>query len=65
MPRTASAKRKPRKAAPSAQFKVAAPKLAIVPAAAAEKRIRGVKLKTVSTLTMIFALLCLGAFMAR
>ncbi len=64
MPKTASAKRKPRRAAGSAQFVPASLKLAIVPATAAEKRGRGVKLKTVSTLTMAFALLCLGAFMA-
>ncbi len=64
MPKSASAKRKPRRAAGSAQFVPASPKLAIVPAVAAEKRVRGVKLKTVSTLTMAFALICLGAFMA-
>jgi len=40
--------------------------LAIVPAPVAEppKPPRGVKLKTVSRLTLLFALLCLGAFMA-
>ena len=64
MPRTTSTKKKPRRAAASAQFVPASPKLAIVPATAAEKQVRGVKLKTVSTLTMAFALLCLGAFMA-
>ncbi|HXU20983.1 MAG TPA: VOC family protein [Verrucomicrobiae bacterium] len=64
MSRIASAKRKPRKDATSTQFKTVAPKLAIVQAAAPEKRVRGVKLKTVSTLTMGFALVCLGAFMA-
>ena len=63
MPKT-SAKRRPRRPAPSAQLQEASPKLAIVPSAAAEKRVRGVKLKTVSTLTMAFALLCFGAFMA-
>lgn len=39
---------------------------AIVPAPVAElpRPPRGVKLKTVSRLTLLFALLCLGAFMA-
>jgi len=64
MPKRTSAKRKPRRVAASAQFVPAAPKLAIVPAAGGEKPVRGVKLKTVSTLTMTFALICLGAFMA-
>jgi len=64
MPKTASAKKKPRRADASAQLKAASPKLAIVPAAGEEKMVRGVKLKTVSTLTMAFALVCLGAFMA-
>ncbi len=64
MPRTASKKKKPRRAGIVTQFPPAAPKLAIVPAPVAEKQARGVKLKTVSTLTMAFALLCLGAFMA-
>jgi predicted enzyme related to lactoylglutathione lyase len=62
-PKTTSAKKKPRRSAASAQLKAVAPKLAIVPAAE-EKKVRGVKLKTVSTLTMAFALLCFGAFMA-
>ena len=64
MPKTASAKKEPRRTAPPSQLKAAPPKFAIVPAAGEEKRARGVKLKTVSTLTMGFALLCLGAFMA-
>ena len=38
------------------------PQLAIVPAP--EKPVRGVKLKTVSRFAMVFALLCLGAFLA-
>lgn len=63
MPKTTSARKKLRRATASAQLKAASPKLAIVPAAE-EKKVRGVKLKTVSTLTMGFALLCLGAFMA-
>ena len=64
MPKTALVKRKPRRAGPLAQLKAASPKLAIVAAACEEKRVRGVKLKTVSTWTMAFALVCFGAFMA-
>jgi predicted enzyme related to lactoylglutathione lyase len=64
MPKTASVKEKPNRATASAQLKAALPKLAIVPATGEEKKVRGIKLKTVSTLTMAFALLCLGAFMA-
>lgn len=64
MPKTALVKRKPRRAAAFAELKAASLKLAIVPAACEETEIRGVKLRTVSTLTMAFALLCLGAFMA-
>jgi predicted enzyme related to lactoylglutathione lyase len=64
MPRTASKKKRPRRAGIVTQFPPATPKLAIVPAPVAAKQARGVKLKTVSTLTMAFALLCLGAFMA-
>lgn len=41
---------------------VPASQLAIVPAP--EKPVRGVKLKTVSRFAMVFALLCLGAFLA-
>ena len=64
MPKIAPAKQKPRRASASAQLKAVAPKLAIVPAAGEEKRLAASKLKMVSTLTMAFALLCLGAFMA-
>ncbi len=64
MPKTASAKRKPGRVAASPQFVPGSPKLAVVPLAAEEERVRGVKLKTVSMLTMIFALVCFGAFMA-
>lgn len=64
MPKSTSVKRKPRPAAASAQIVQASPQLAIVATVAAGKRVRGVKLKTVSTLAMAFALLCLGAFMA-
>ncbi len=65
MPKSTSAKRKPRRATASAQFVPASPKLAIVPAAAAEKRVRGVKLKTVSTLTMAFRAAMLGRVHGR
>ena len=64
MPKIAPAKQKPRRASASAQLKAAAPRLAIVRAAGEETKVRGIKLKMVSTLTMAFALLCLGAFMA-
>jgi len=44
------------------------PKLALVPTPvktpAEEKSVRGVKLKAVSTFTLIFALLCVAAFAA-
>jgi len=40
------------------------PMPAAVPAPAEAKRVRGVKLKTVSTFTLIFALLCVAAFSA-
>lgn len=62
MPKTA-ARRKPRRAPASPRLEAVSPKLAIVPAVEG-RRARGVKLKTVSALTMAFALLCLGAFMA-
>lgn len=64
MPKTASAKKKLRRAEVYARPKSTPAKLAIAPAPVTEKQVRGVKLKTVSTLTMAFALLCLGAFMA-
>jgi len=64
MPRIGSAKRKPRRVVAAAQASHAQPKLAIVPEPKAKLPARGMKLRTVSTLTMLFALLCLGAFMA-
>jgi len=64
MPRTESAKRKASRSATIAQAGPELPRLAIVPVTGSKGRVRGVKLKTVSVLTMAFALLCLGAFMA-
>ena len=59
MPRTRSR----RKSSPRRARNIApVPQLAIVPAP--EKPVRGVKLKTVSRFAMVFALLCLGAFIA-
>jgi hypothetical protein len=59
MPRTKSR----RKTSPQrVRNVVPVPQLAIVPAP--EKPVRGVKLKTVSRFAMVFALLCLGAFIA-
>jgi hypothetical protein len=59
MPRT----RSKRKTSPQRARNIApAPQLAIVPAP--EKPVRGVKLKTVSRFAMVFAVLCLGAFIA-
>src|SRR5580658_10322635 len=43
---------------------VLVPMPAVVPATAEPKRVRGVKLKTVSTFTLVFALLCVAAFCA-
>jgi hypothetical protein len=37
----------------------------LAPASVKKERIRGVKLRTVSTLVMLFALACLGAFIAE
>jgi hypothetical protein len=63
MPNVAVRRRRPRNSRRAMQ-----PKLALVPAPARvqveEKPVRGVKLKTVSTLTLAFALLCVAAFAA-
>ena len=64
MPNLATArKRRPRNHRQAMQ-----PKLALVPMPVSppedQKPVRGVKLKTVSTFTLIFALLCVAAFAA-
>ena len=61
MPNVAAPRMRPR-----GSRKAQAPKLALVPTPtpAEEKPVRGVKLKTVSTFTLIFALLCVAAFAA-
>ena len=55
-----------RRTRPRSSRKAAPPKLALVPAPvrADEKPVRGVQLKTVSTFTLVFALLCVAAFAA-
>jgi hypothetical protein len=64
MPNVAARRRQPR----GRHRQAAQPRLALVPAPAAippeEKPVRGVKLKTVSTCTLVFALLCVAAFAA-
>ena len=61
MPNVAAQRTRPR-----SSRKAAPPKLALVPAPvrAEEKPVRGVQLKTVSTFTLVFALLCVAAFAA-
>jgi hypothetical protein len=63
MPNVATRRRRPRNGRQATR-----PKFALMPAPARvrveEKPVRGVKLKTVSTLTLAFALLCVAAFAA-
>jgi hypothetical protein len=59
MPNVRSRRRRPRRTA-----RALPQQLAIAPAPVEEKPVRGVKLKTVSSLTLAFALLCVAAFAA-
>src|SRR5580658_1346895 len=59
MPNVATRRTRPRNSRQSQ-----APKLALVPASVEAKPVRGVKLKTVSTCTLVFALFCVAAFAA-
>src|SRR5579863_9072907 len=59
MPNVRSRRRRPRRSA-----QAIAQRMANAPVPVEEKPVRGVKLKTVSTWTLVFALLCVAAFAA-
>lgn len=64
MPRMTTRKRRKNSSRSRTAARVAPATSGEPPAPAEEKPVRGVKLKTVSAFTMIFALACLAAFMA-